>query len=154
MPLIFDDRRLLPPGIHDAALEEIERELALSNRRRTLFDNLKQYIAGVRLTGWACQVLVDGSFVMPLVAEPNDIDIILVLPEGWDMTRTDFRPYEYNVLDRKHTKRAFKIEVYPVLPDSDRYRDFLDLFTRIRIEWCNQFQLPEDARKGIVRLTS
>jgi hypothetical protein len=152
MPLTFDDRRLLPPGIHDATLEEIEQEFALSNRRRMLFGNLTEYVRGVRLTGWACQVLVDGSFVMLPVVEPDDIDLILVMPADWDLTRRDFRPFEYNTLDRKHTRRALKIEVYPVLPDSDRYRFFFDLFTRIRIEWCRQFNWPEDARKGVVRV--
>jgi hypothetical protein len=151
VPLAFDDRRLLPEGIHDATLEEIEREFSLSNRRRTLFDNLKQYLGGLKLTGWACQVLLDGSFVMPSVVEPNDIDAILVLPSDWDLTRTDFRPYEYNVLDGKHTKRVFKIELYPVLPDSDRYHKFVELFTKVRIEWCQQFSWPADSRKGIVR---
>ncbi len=152
MPLTFDERHLLLEGVHDASLEEIDREFSLSTRRRTLFDNLKQYVALLKMTGWACQVLVDGSFVMPAVAEPDDIDILLVLPEDWDLTRTEFKPYEYNVLDKRHTKRAYKIEVYPVLPGSDPYRSFFELFTRIRIEWCRQFQLPEDARKGIVRV--
>jgi hypothetical protein len=89
---------------------------------------------------------------MPKVDEPQDIDIILVLPADWDLTRRDFKLYEYNVLDKKHTKPVLKIEVIPVLPDSDRYRYYFDLFGKIRIEWCRQFQLPEDARKGIVRL--
>jgi hypothetical protein len=91
MPLTFDDRRLLSPGIHDATLAEIEQELALSNRRRTLFNHLTEYVRGVRLTGWACEVLVDGSFVMPPVVEPDDVDVLLVLPAGWDLTRRDFR---------------------------------------------------------------
>ncbi|MGL4552974.1 MAG: DUF6932 family protein [Gemmataceae bacterium] len=153
MPLNFDARRLLPEGVHDTTLEEVEAALSLSNRRRTLFDGLKQYLAAVRMTGWECQVLLDGSFVMPSVGEPNDIDLILVLPPDWDLTRRDFKPYEYNVLDRGHTKRVLKIEVYPVLHDSERFRYFFDLFTQIRVEWCRQFSLPEDARKGIVRLT-
>lgn len=153
MPLTFDDRRLLPPGIHDATLEEIERHFSLSGRRKKLFDNLKQYVANVGLTGWACQILLDGSFVMPKVEEPQDIDIILVLPADWDLTRTEFKLYEYNTLDRKHTRREYKIEVYPVLPDSEPYRTYHDLFTRIRIEWCKLFGLPEDAKKGIVRVT-
>lgn len=153
MSLTFDARPLLPEGIHDASLAEIERELSLSNRRRMLFDNLKQYIAGVRMTGWVCQILVDGSFVMPSVIEPDDIDIILVLPADWDMSRTDFKLYEYNVLDRTHTKRSFKIEVYPVLPDSERYRFFVNLFSQVRIEWCQKFGWPTDSRKGIVRVT-
>lgn len=154
MALKFDARRLLPEGIHDATLEEVEAGLSHSDRRRALFASLKQYMALVKMTGWACQVLVDGSFVMPSVAEPNDIDIILVLPEGWDLGRTDFKPFEKNVLDRDYTRQALKIEVYPVVSGSDREREFIDLFTKIRIEWCRQFSLPEDARKGIVRLES
>ncbi len=152
MPLPFDQRRLLPEGIHDATLEEVELELGLSKRRRVLFNNLREYISGVRLTGWACQVLIDGSFVMPAVNEPGDIDIILVLPADWDLTRRDFKAYEYNAVDRRHTRRAYKIEVYPVLPDSDQHRYYLELFTKVRIEWCSKFKLPEDTRKGIVRV--
>ncbi len=89
---------------------------------------------------------------MPSVAEPNDIDIILVLPADWDMTRTDFKAYEYNVLDKGHTKRAYKIEVYPVVSGSAKEQEFLDLFSKIRSEWCNQFSWPENAHKGMVRL--
>jgi hypothetical protein len=153
MPLTFDDRRLLPPGIHDATLEEIERELALSNRRRILFGHLTEYVRGVRLTGWTCQVLVDGSFVMPPVVEPDDVDVILVLPADWDLTRRDFRAFEYDVLDKKHTKQVLRIEVYPVLPDSDRYREFFELFAQIRPEWCELFGWAIGSRKGIVRVT-
>ncbi len=152
MPLTFDNRRLLPPGIHEATLEEIERELALSHRRRTLFENLRKYVASVKSTGWACQVIVDGSFVMPSVPEPNDIDVILVMPSDWDWGRTEFRPFEYNVFDRKATKREYKIEVYAVRPGSVEEQSFLELFARVRIEWCHQFNWPEDARKGIVRV--
>ena len=32
MPLDFDERRPLPPGIHDATLEEIERHFAFTYR--------------------------------------------------------------------------------------------------------------------------
>jgi hypothetical protein len=155
MPLELDERRLLPPGVHDATLEEVERLFARfqrTDRRMTLFKKLKEYLADLRLTSWPCSVLIDGSFVMPPVDEPNDIDLILVMPADWDMGRTDLRPYEYNVLDRRHTKRQYKIEVYPVIPGSDAEQKFLDLFTRIRIEWSRQFGWPDDLRKGIVRL--
>ena len=82
----------------------------------------------------------------------HDVDVILVMPEGWDMTRTGFKDFEYNVFDREQTKRAYKIEVFPVLPGSDQYRYFFDLFTRVRIEWCRQFSLPDDVRKGLLRV--
>ncbi len=154
MPLVLDERRLLPPGVHDATLDEIERHFALSGRRIELFRKLKQYVADVELTTWACSILIDGSFVMPPVAEPNDIDIILVLPGDWDWSRTNFRPFEYNVLDRKYTKREYKIEVYPVPPGSEAEQKFLELFAQVRIEWCRQFGWATDSRKGIVRIVA
>ncbi len=83
---------------------------------------------------------------MPSVSEPNDIDVILVLPESWGLSRKDFKPYEYNVLDKGHTKRVFRIEVYPVLTGSDRYRYFVDLFTQARVEWCKQFSATRQGR--------
>jgi hypothetical protein len=105
------------------------------------------------MTGWACQVLVDGSFVMPSVIEPNDIDVILVMPADWDMTRTDFRLFEYNVLSKRHTRSVFRIEVFPVLPDSDRHCEYRELFAQVCFEWCQMFGWPADTRKGIVRIT-
>src|SRR5262245_1676341 len=100
MPLTFDDRGLLVPGTHDATPAEVERAFARfqrSDRRITLFAKLRAYLAELRQTGWACHVILDGSFVMPMVDEPNDIDVILVLPADWDLTR-ELRPFEYNVV--------------------------------------------------------
>ena len=88
MPLMFDDRGLLVPGTHDATLAEVEQAFARfqrSDRRVTLFVKLKAYLSEVRQTGWQCEVFLDGSFVMPMVDEPNDIDVILVMQD-------DFRP--------------------------------------------------------------
>ena len=121
-------------------------------RRDKLCENLRRYIDAVKMTGWKCDILIDGSFVMPNVAEPNDIDVILVLSDDWDMARRDFRPFEYNVLDRGHTKRTHKIDVYPVLTGSEQYLFYFGLFTKIRVEWCREFGLPEDSRKGLVRI--
>lgn len=152
MPLSFDERQLLPEGIHDANLDDIRRVLSLTSRRQVLFENLKQYIESVRLTGWACEVLVDGSFAMPAVGMPNDIDIILVLPTNWDMNRRDFKLFEYNVLDGRHAKRSYKIEVFPVLPNSDRLVYFTTLFSQVRVEHCRELNLPVESRKGLIRV--
>lgn len=89
---------------------------------------------------------------MPQVREPNDIDSILVMPPDWDWSRKEFRPFEYGVIDKKSAKRQYKIEVFVVESGSDKEREFLDLFGKIREEWCDLFGWPKDDRKGIVRL--
>src|SRR3982750_1031936 len=106
MPLTFDARGLLPPGIHDATLGEIEAGFARfqkTERRVKLFEKLKAYLAELARTGWKCEVIIDGSFVMPPVDEPNDIDLILVLPGDWDMSQP-LKPFEYNVVSRNFTR--------------------------------------------------
>ena len=154
MPLSFDDRNLLAPGVHDATLEEVEEHFGRfqrSDRRVALFKKLKAFLAEVKRSGWACTIILDGSFVMPPIDEPNDMDLILVMPNEWDMT-AELRPFEYNVLSKKHTKKEYEIEVYAVLPGSEAERRFHALFEQVRIEWCQKFHWPTDSHKGIVRL--
>ncbi len=104
-------------------------------------------------TGWACEVLIDGSFVMPKGAEPNDIDLILILPDGLDWDQRDFRPFEYNVLDKNRSRRANRVEVQAVLRGSVQHIEFLELFSKLRPEWCELFALLYLSRKGLVRVT-
>lgn len=154
MPLTFDDRGLLPPGLHDATLAEVQAAFARfqrSERRPRLFERLRAYLAELGRTGWQCEVILDGSFVMPPVDEPNDIDIILVLPADWDMTR-DLRPFEYNVVDKAFTKREYRIEVYPTLAESAAYSQRVEFFARVRQEWSEQFGWPVGITKGVVRV--
>lgn len=156
MPLNFDARGLLPPGVHDATLDEVKQSFAQfqrTDRRLTLFDKLKAYLAEVAKTGWACQVVIDGSFIMPAVDEPNDIDMILVFPSDWDLT-SSLRPFEYNLVSKSFTKREYKVEVFAVTDGSARHHHFLGFFAQVREEWCRKFGWPDDTIKGLVRVVS
>jgi hypothetical protein len=120
MPLTLDDRGLLPPGIHDATLPEIEASFARfqrSDRRIKLFEKLKAYLAELGRTGWKCEVILDGSFVGPTVDEPNDIDLILVLASDWDRAQ-ELRPFEYNLLSKRFARQEYGIDVSPVAAGS------------------------------------
>ena len=154
MSLTFDDRGLLPPGIHDATLEEVEQAFARfqrTDRRIRLFEKLRAYVTELRKTGWTYTLLIDGSFVMPPVDAPNDIDAVLVFPADWDMTQS-LSPFRYNLVSQRATKKEYQIEVYPVTVGSDDESQFMTLFTRIRAEWCRQFGWPPEDLKGFVRL--
>jgi hypothetical protein len=154
MSLTFDDRGLLPPGIHDATLDEVEQAFARfqrTDRRIKLFEKLRAYVAELRKTGWTYTLLIDGSFVMPPVDAPNDIDAILVFPAAWDMEQ-QLRPFQYNLVSKRVTKKDYNIEVYPVPAGSADEQEFLDLFARVRVEWSEQFGWPNQSFKGVVRI--
>lgn len=154
MSLSFDDRALLPPGIHDATMSEVEAKFARfqkTDRRIRLFAKLRAYIKEVKQTGWQCEIIIDGSFVMPPVDEPNDIDLIMVLPSNWDLSR-ELKPFEYNVVSKAFTKKEYGIEVLPALAGSETEREYRLLFEQIRVEWCQKFGWPSDSTKGLVRI--
>ena len=138
MPLVFDDRGLLPPGIHDATLAEVEETFARfqkSDRRLGLFDKLREYLAALAKTDWAWSVLIDGSFVMPMVDEPNDIDLVLVLPADWDRTVL-LRPFEYNVVSKKRVQQQFKFDLFAVPAGSELEQRWIDFFSGVNVKWC------------------
>ena len=155
MPLVFDDRGLLPPGIHDATFAEVEEAFARfqrSDRRMNLFGKLKEYLAALATTDWAWSVLIDGSFVMPMVDEPNDIDLVLVLPADWDAT-ADLRPFEYNLVSKKRVRQQYQFDMFVTRSGNVDEAKWVDFFGRVNVKWCELFQLPDGSRKGLVRVT-
>ncbi len=151
----LDDRKLLPPGVHDASLRVVEKlfgRFQRSDRRPRLFRKLRDYLAAVKQAGCGSSVIINGSFVMGCVDEPEDIDLILVLPADWDEA-ADLRPYQYNLVSKRRVKREFGLDVSVVKPDSEREREWLGFFSRVNVKWCAQFGWPDKLTKGIVRVT-
>jgi hypothetical protein len=88
MELAFDDRKLLVPGVHEVSLDTVKQyfgQFQRSDRGMTLFAKLTEYLEAVKRAGCGHCVVVDGSFVMACVDEPDDIDLVLVLPPDWDI---------------------------------------------------------------------
>jgi hypothetical protein len=63
---------VLPPGIHDATLLEIEARFATTPHRRALFDGFGRVISALEIAGCAA-VYLDGSFVSGK-PHPDDFD--------------------------------------------------------------------------------
>jgi hypothetical protein len=151
-----DEHGNLPPGIHDATLEEIERvfgSFQRSGRRPVLMQRLKEYVSEAARAGWRATVIIDGSFVMSRVDEPEDIDVILVLPSEWDMA-ADLRPFEYNLISKKRVKKKYGFDVFAVRHASVEYDKWTEFFSRVNVKWSEVFGLPTDLRKGLVRVVS
>ncbi len=154
MPLLFDDRQLLVGGVQDASLEVVEEHFSRfqrTGRRIKLFGKLCEYLAAVKKAGCGIAAIIDGSFVMTCVDEPEDTDLILVLPPGWDET-AELQPYQYNLVSKKRVKQEFGLEVFPVAAGSGDEQKWIDFFSQVNPKWCKMFGWPLESKKGIVRV--
>jgi hypothetical protein len=120
-----------------------------TDRRMRLTDALRRFLAEAKRTGFVSAVLLDDSYVTAK-DEPEDIDLIVVLPADWDQTRV-LRPFEYNVVTRVGARRvgyAFDLYAYP--DGSDGLRQMLDLFATVNPR--KSAGLTSATRKGLLRV--
>lgn len=140
----LNENGCLPSGIHDASLDELRERFGETSRRRALLKNLDQYLNELRKWPVAQAVIVDGSFVTE-VEEPNDIDLVLILRDDYDLSRS-VSPFEYNLRSRRRVQKIFGLDLFVVRPNSVDYDRFVDFFSQIR----NQ----PGQTKGLVRVQS
>jgi hypothetical protein len=155
MPLAFDERQLVTAGIHDVTIEEVEQHFARfqrTDRRMNLFKKLTDYIAALQAAKIKCSLILDGSFIMTIVDQPDDIDFILVLPEEWDMT-ADLRPYQYNLVSKKRVKQEYRFDLFTVRKNSPQEQEWVTFFSGINLKWREAFGWPKDTTKGLVRIS-
>jgi len=115
---------VLPPGVHVATLEEIEKRFAISDHRKYFFSGFIKGVLALRKAG--CQkIFLDGSFVTgkPI---PGDFDVCWD-PMGVDITKLD--PVFLDFSDgRKKQKERFRGEFFPATLPADNKHFFLDYF--------------------------
>ena len=130
---------VLPPGIHDATMEEIERRFTTNDVRRYLFEGFSR---GVRdLCRARCKIMfLDGSFVTEK-ERPGDFDAC------WEPAGVDPRKLDPVLLDftdkRRRQKLKYGGEFFPSSARADGIRTFVDFF---------QIDKYTGMPKGIVRI--
>lgn len=130
---------VLPPGVHDATLDEVEKTFATEPHRQLLFAGLKQGIEALRFAG--CKtVYIDGSFVTGKPG-PNDYDACWI-PTGVDDKKLDSVLLDFTD-ERREQKKKFKGEFFPSSALADGQNTFVDYFQKDRYT---------DKPKGIIRI--
>lgn len=152
--LTLDDRNLLPAGVHDASEKEVQElfgRFQRSDRRPKLFGKLREFLKALRQADIAVSVIINGSFVMGCVDEPEDIDLIIVLPENWDW-KAELKPFQYEILSKRWNKREFGFDVFVVSEGSQDEEKWRKFFSRVNVKWCDLFGLPPMSEKGLLRV--
>lgn len=130
---------VLPPGVHEATLEEIEARFTSTSRRDSLLAGFKKAVELLRNAG--CRtVYLDGSFVTDKPI-PGDFDAC------WDPTGVDYRKLDPVFLDfseaRRRQKERFGGEFFPASVMADNTHIFLSFF---------QIDKYSGREKGIIRV--
>lgn len=155
MPLTFDERGLLPPGVHPATWDEVRDAFGRfqrTDRRIKLLERLQSYGEELRRAGVGQALVIDGSFILRAVDEPNDIDLILIFPPGWDES-ADLLPHQYNLVSKMRVRREFGFDVFGVSQGTEEERSWLSFFSNGGVRWGNHFGWPLDLQKGLVKVS-
>lgn len=115
---------VLPPGIHDATLKEIEQRFAITERRMKLFKGFERGVKSLKKAG--CKVvLLDGSFISNKTI-PGDFDAL------WDTTDVDLTKIDPVLLEfsngRKKQKLKYFGEFFSSSSKADSFRTFEEYF--------------------------
>jgi len=148
---------ILPSGIHDISLDEIGLlfgGVSNSRHRSRLFEELKKYVERLRALRIGVALIVDGSFVMPYVEMPADIDLLLVMPGNWERAIEKIPTEYYNLLSPVRVETEFaEVHLFVVAENSWEYHDWIHYFSNIRAYWKFRFNIPQDVSKGLIRVT-
>lgn len=116
--------KVLPLGVHDATLNEVETHFATSVHRKRLFAGFKEGVLALRKAGCR-KIFLDGSFITEKPV-PYDFDVC------WDTMGVDFAKLNPVFLDfsdnRKNQKDCFHGEFFPIHLLADGKRIFLEFF--------------------------
>ena len=116
--------RVLPPGVHDATMKEVEARFATSDKRKSIFAGFSNGVTILREAGCR-RIFLDGSFISEKPI-PGDFDAC------WDLTGVDVTKLDPVFLDfsdaRKKQKDCFYGEFFPANFLANGTHRFLDFF--------------------------
>jgi hypothetical protein len=150
MPIPEFDDNVLPEGVHECTIEEIDARFARfqkSDRRIKLTERLKQYLNAAKQSGIVKAVIVDGSYATNK-DEPEDIDIIAVLIDEFDWSQ-ELKPYQSNVIDKAAIRRDYRFDGF-VYKEGER--GLLELIDDFAVVPEKHSRLTAKTRKGMVRV--
>jgi len=102
----------LPPGIHQAPLDEITAHFGSATpRRQVLASRLHELLTLARATGKLRRAFLWGSFVTAKPF-PGDLDVFLLLQTGFDQAFTGLPPEQRNLFDHGRARLLFEADVF------------------------------------------
>lgn len=131
----------LPPGVHDATLDEVIERYGTGVRREKITTGLRVVVLSLRRLH-VTEIWVDGSYVTDKL-RPGDVDVIFSPPIPTDYGKWGI--LEPDPQKRLQLKKQYRVDLLPSQAVSDNFW---------RQPILNHFQIDkrDGSPKGIIRL--
>lgn len=144
----LDANGMLPPGVWDCSLAEIEVRFCWNDHRRTLWLGLKHFLNEVyRPMGVHFPIWVDGSFCREKQL-PSDIDVVLDLAE-FDGATAFTAAWKVRA-QHDAIKAAYHVDLWVRHPEIPH--DLAAFFQYVGDKAAAEFRLQPKDPKGILRV--
>ena len=138
---------VLPSGIHDCAIDEIEQQLGFNDHRATLIRGLRRTLEWLETMPPIESLILDGSFVTDKAA-PSDIDAVAMIGNLTDRHQRDWirtwQPQHWPLKDQN------RVDLYPTAVGNGN--NFSAYFQYIKPEEALERGAPLGLLKGLLRV--
>jgi hypothetical protein len=147
----FTYHGLLPEGVHDCVLEDLQERMVTNPQREILWNRLQAFIEWARGTDRFSCAYIDGGFITDKIF-PEDIDVILQTrasygPDAFIAMEPFFAEGMDEIFEKYSVHLHFWCEGFP-----GGVSDFRRFFQYLRPQDAAPRGLKEGAKKGIVRI--
>lgn len=138
---------LLPPGLHDLAVSQLNNhffsDFPDSNTRAPLIRGLSSYIDSLKILGIPLEIWLDGSFTTTKI-DPNDIDLVIFASENDVNNLSDeYKDLLRSLINRLDIKKRFGCDTLFSITEDINMRSY----------WRGWYGFDRnEVPKGIVRL--
>ncbi len=146
---------ILPTGIHDCDLTEIEASFVYNNKRQSVWDSFMFYLSQIVVITEVNIVYVDGSFTTDKESfadngePPNDVDIVL---EFADFQTVNLLFLQYpHLLHHDTVKQNYNVDLW--IWAAGVKNDLREFFQYLRPEEAMNRNVPAGTRKGVLRIS-
>ena len=143
---MFDDNGLLPNGIHDCSLEEIQIGLTWNAHRINLFQQFNSFLSVEIRPQFNLPIYFDGSFVTNK-DNPEDTDVVLDLQNSNAIEMFNGLIFMRDHQDR--LKQEYNVHFWVNLPGNS---DFCEFFQYVGVKTAKVKGLDPKHKKGILRI--
>lgn len=146
----LDDHGLLPAGVHDCSVEEMQASFGWNEHRRALIGGLSRFLSNEIFGVFDYPVYADGSFVTDKKC-PDDIDIVLELRQASDAE--SWRGLTFLQEHQGRIRGQYGVDFWVNFRGTSRgIRDFVAFFQYVGHKTAKFKGLESGHPKGILRI--